>query len=63
MRNLSNVMCLFLLAGCIDNDCIPSATCNDETFQFNNDKCELCKATGIKYYYPCKEEIVVYINC
>jgi hypothetical protein len=46
---------------CKKNNCIPSATCNDDTLEFGCKK-DVCKKTGIKFYYPCKVKNSLSVN-
>jgi hypothetical protein len=49
------ILILGIFSSCINNNCTPYATCNDESLQFG--VCDsVCKGIGIKYYYECAKD-------
>ena len=54
MKNWILILGIFF-SSCDKNDnCIPHATCKDESFQFGT--CDsVCKGIGIKFYYECEK--------
>jgi hypothetical protein len=49
------ILILGIFSSCINNNCTPHATCNDDTLQFG-DCNNVCDSIGIKYYYDCQPD-------